>query len=442
MTRVKVVIIFSIISIILGGCGDKSDKSTSQTTPETSITEEVADDKANDDEESDIKEANDDLSNQKKIIVSEQEKADEIPDETAAELTTAAQVAAESETDDGEISESAVLTAAAVLTKAAEENGIIITEAATNTDEQNKNSTTTPTPTVKADNNTVTMYATIGLNVRAEGNASSEILGELQTGEEVTVIEIKDNNWAKINFNGIAAYVYSSYLSSTKIATATPTPTRATSVTNKNTTNSEQATSTSTPTPKLVATNTPTPKTSSGSSNSNTSISKVSIISKTHDIHTYSSELDTNGLTYYSDNEDVIKAHFDAVNSLRTSEGLSKLTLDATLCRVAAYRTAELVRLNYFGHYHPGYEASNDSACAFDVIYFFQDGYRYIAENIANQSGDWQYYYDRGRLGQVFCDQFAESPNHYANMTNSNYTKIGICFYIDDDYVLVTQIFG
>jgi uncharacterized protein YkwD len=432
MIKYKALIIFSIFAVILGGCSKDSDEKAGTSATEITVTESADNESVDSEDES---------AGQRRVVASDEKNADEVDENTEAEMTEAAMLQEEVESDDEEISEEAVLTAAALLTKAAEENGIVLTEAASNSDSDKNVNSSTPSPASQAAISSKSMYATKDLNVRAGSSTSSELIGEISTGDEVKVLEILDNNWAKISFNDSYAYVYSSYLSD-KVVVASTNPTSTPKPTSK---------PTATVTPKLTstptATMTPTPKansknTSSGSTNEAVSISKVSIIANSHDIHTYSSEIDNNGLSYYSENEDVINDHFNAVNNLRTSVGLSKFTLDPTLCRVAAYRTAELIKYNYFGHYHPGYDESVDSACAFDVIYFFQDGYRYIAENIANQSGDWKYFYERSNLGQVFCDQFADSANHYANMTNSNYTKIGICVYIDKNYVLVTQIFG
>lgn len=51
------------------------------------------------------------------------------------------------------------------------------------------------------------------LNVRAEPNTQSEVLGQLQTGSQVDYVKAYDDEWAIINYKEEQAYVASSYLS-------------------------------------------------------------------------------------------------------------------------------------------------------------------------------------------------------------------------------------
>lgn len=240
------------------------------------------------------------------------------------------------------------------------------------------------------------MYAVTPLNIRASNTTSSAIVGSFETNESVQVTGICDNGWARIDYNGSVAYVYYEYLSSEKTV-ATPTLTL-------------------TPIPSLTSL----------------------------PVHVYDENLHAMGQSLYNQNLDIIQEHLACVNELRTSLGLNTLTLDKTVCNIASYRTAEMISLDYFSHYHP---QNSNLACVFDIVYFYQDSYRQLAENIANIDGQWSYYFDRtatgGRtsLGEQLFNQFADSEGHYNNMVNPAYTKIGICVYVSDNYVLITQVF-
>ena len=54
------------------------------------------------------------------------------------------------------------------------------------------------------------------INVRSSYSTSSDIIGTLKDGEEITVIATGSNGWSKITYGGQTAYVSSSLLSSTK----------------------------------------------------------------------------------------------------------------------------------------------------------------------------------------------------------------------------------
>lgn len=266
------------------------------------------------------------------------------------------------------------------------------------------------------------MYAVTPLNVRASNTTSSAIVGSVETNESVQVTGICDNGWARIDYKGSVAYVYFEYLSNEKTErknTPTPVPTK-------------------TPTPIPAGTATPKPTVSQAGG------SGFTPVNGTHGIHSFNDSIHTLGQSLYNRNNDIVQEHLACVNELRTSMGLNALTLDTTVCNIASYRTAEMVSLDYFSHYHP---QNSNSACAFDIVYFYQNGYTQIAENIANIDGQWSYYFDRTKtgnktsLGEQLFNQFAESQGHYENMVNPKYTKIGICVYVSDSYVLITQIF-
>lgn len=58
-------------------------------------------------------------------------------------------------------------------------------------------------------------YATTVVNVRSNPSLTASVLGKLQKGQEVTVVEY-DKEWTKISYNTSEGYVSSIYLSATK----------------------------------------------------------------------------------------------------------------------------------------------------------------------------------------------------------------------------------
>lgn len=161
-------------------------------------------------------------------------------------------------------------------------------------------------------------------------------------------------------------------------------------------------------------------------------------------IHEYMISCHSMGNGLLSQNSDTVEAHLYLINKLRTSFGLSELVLDDTLSGIAAYRTAEMVTLGYFNHYHPGYVESEESACVFDVAYFYQSEYTQIAENIARfsvEGGTVNSQFTKEEIAEQFFVQFCNSSEHYENIVNPDFTKVGLCVFSSGDYALITQIY-
>lgn len=59
---------------------------------------------------------------------------------------------------------------------------------------------------------TTTMFANATVNIRMAPDADSMIMGYFASGEAVEVIEIAEDGWAKIYYNGMTAYVFAEYL--------------------------------------------------------------------------------------------------------------------------------------------------------------------------------------------------------------------------------------
>lgn len=63
---------------------------------------------------------------------------------------------------------------------------------------------------------TRTMYASESVNVRSNPDSGSDLLGTYDRNESIDVIST-DGSWTKIAYNGAEGYVYSQYLSETKL---------------------------------------------------------------------------------------------------------------------------------------------------------------------------------------------------------------------------------
>lgn len=68
-----------------------------------------------------------------------------------------------------------------------------------------------------------TKYASTSLNVREFPDSNGTKIGSLNYNQSVEVTGTCDNGWSRINYNGVAAYVNSSYLMDEKVVEATPT---------------------------------------------------------------------------------------------------------------------------------------------------------------------------------------------------------------------------
>lgn len=131
-------------------------------------------------------------------------------------------------------------------------------------------------------------------------------------------------------------------------------------------------------------------------------------------------EARANSSTYSSMVNEVVSL----VNNLRTSLGKSTLSLDSTLTTMAMIRAMELSYGNTFSHTRP-----NGSLC-FTLGGEF--GYPFYAENIAA---------GQTSASNVFTS-WKNSSGHYQNMTNGEYSRIGIGVnYFNGSYYWV-QIFS
>lgn len=111
------------------------------------------------------------------------------------------------------------------------------------------------------------------------------------------------------------------------------------------------------------------------------------------------------------------------VNSERAKNGLSPLTQDWELSRVARFKSQDMKDNSYFSHTSPIYGSP------FDMIKNFGISYRTAGENIA-----------RGQATpQAVVNAWMNSSGHRANILNKSYKKIGVGYVSDGRFW--TQMF-
>ena len=111
------------------------------------------------------------------------------------------------------------------------------------------------------------------------------------------------------------------------------------------------------------------------------------------------------------------------VNNIRKQNGLSPLTANWELSRVARYKSQDMADRNYFSHTSPTY------GTPFQMIKAFGLSYRTTGENIA-------YGY---ASPQKVVDGWMNSSGHRANILNASYTQIGVGYVAKGNYW--TQMF-
>ena len=111
------------------------------------------------------------------------------------------------------------------------------------------------------------------------------------------------------------------------------------------------------------------------------------------------------------------------VNAERAKQGLSPLTQDWQLSRVARYKSQDMRDLGYFSHTSPTYGSP------FDMMRSFGISYRTAGENIAKGY----------QSPEAVVNGWMNSPGHRANILNSSYTHIGVGYVASGNYW--TQMF-
>ena len=111
------------------------------------------------------------------------------------------------------------------------------------------------------------------------------------------------------------------------------------------------------------------------------------------------------------------------VNEIRVQNGLSALTYNWELSRVARYKSQDMVDNRYFSHTSPTY------GTPFQMIRSFGLSYRSAGENIAYGQ----------RTPQAVMNGWMNSSGHRANILNASYTQIGVGYVANGHYW--TQMF-
>lgn len=111
------------------------------------------------------------------------------------------------------------------------------------------------------------------------------------------------------------------------------------------------------------------------------------------------------------------------VNVERAKEGLSPLTIDWELSRVAKYKSQDMHDKNYFSHTSPTYGSP------FDMMKKFGISYTAAGENIAKGQ----------KTAAEVVKAWMNSEGHRANIMSSKYTHIGVGYVADGNYW--TQMF-
>ena len=111
------------------------------------------------------------------------------------------------------------------------------------------------------------------------------------------------------------------------------------------------------------------------------------------------------------------------INEIRRSRGLSPLTLDWQISRVARYKSLDMKDKGYFSHTSPTYGSP------FNMMKSFGITYKTAGENIAKGYA----------TPAAVVDAWMNSPGHRANILNSSFTHIGVGYVAEGNYW--TQMF-
>jgi serralysin len=129
------------------------------------------------------------------------------------------------------------------------------------------------------------------------------------------------------------------------------------------------------------------------------------------------------------------KYFLDLVNQTRAAAGVAPLSKDAELLTAARGHSASMDQYDLFSH------TGADGSSAGERI--ADEGYGFLSwgENIAWATGGWT----EGTV-QALHTALVNSPGHYANMVNPNFTEIGIGLkagtFQGQDVLFVTENFG
>ena len=113
------------------------------------------------------------------------------------------------------------------------------------------------------------------------------------------------------------------------------------------------------------------------------------------------------------------------VNSQRAANGLSPLTLNSNLSRVAQAKAEDMKNRNYFSHTSPTYGSP------FDMMKSFGISYRTAGENIAKGQ----------KTPSAVMTAWMNSAGHRKNILNANYTQLGVGYVYNNGSPYWVQMF-
>ncbi|MGH9880739.1 MAG: CAP domain-containing protein [Pyrinomonadaceae bacterium] len=119
---------------------------------------------------------------------------------------------------------------------------------------------------------------------------------------------------------------------------------------------------------------------------------------------------------------------FELTNEIRMRNGLTSLTWDPGLCRLARAHSEKMARLGFFSHATPEGQRLRDRAHAIGI-----ERFRVLAENIAYNQG----YEDPGAFA---VERWMISPGHRANILYVGFQAAAVGVYVSaDGSVYLTQ---
>lgn len=126
------------------------------------------------------------------------------------------------------------------------------------------------------------------------------------------------------------------------------------------------------------------------------------------------------------------------VNQLRDSLQLPPLQLDVTLNEAALDQNNFLKSYGKLTHFQPTYGKETPA----ERILFYEGNRTYSGENVALREKIKQKNISVDSLALLFFLQWKNSPPHYKNMINPNFTKMGVSLYSTKTRYYSTQVFS
>jgi uncharacterized protein YkwD len=135
-----------------------------------------------------------------------------------------------------------------------------------------------------------------------------------------------------------------------------------------------------------------------------------------------------NAFPSFKEASSIERRAFELTNEIRVRNGLTSLTWDPELCRLARAHSEKMARLGFFSHMTPEGQRLRDRAHAIGI-----ERFGVIAENIAYNQG----YEDPGAFA---VERWMISPGHRANILFVGFQAAAVGVYVSaDGSVYLTQ---